>query len=198
MNNQLSHKSEELKKENTQLDKMNDFTNTEKELSSMIDTEKGKTNIENSNILLDNITDKETGINKNEVMTLVKEKLSNVLLKLDEASLKLNEVINSGKDNFFSNWSSFYDYLDSLSLLEESAFFHILVLSVILVIIFNIYSALFGNEIIKFFKLEERYPKLNIFFKLRIKFQRYYLIWNLILLISICIIAISLDILVLV
>jgi hypothetical protein len=63
--------------------------------------------------------------------------------------------------------------------------------------VFNIYSVLFGNEIIKYLKLEEKYPKWNTFFKLRTQFQRYYFILNLILLICIILIAISLNLLVL-
>ena len=49
---------------------------------------------------------------------------------------------------------------------------------VIILNVINILSVLFGNEIIRFFNLEERYPKLGIFFKLRIKLQRYYLMWS--------------------
>ena len=62
----------------------------------------------------------------------------------------------------------------------------------------NIYSILgvfFGNEIIKYFDLENKYPKLSIYFKLRAKFQRYYLLWDISIMFLICILGIALNVL---
>lgn len=83
----------------------------------------------------------------------------------------------SGKgNNFMPSLNSLYDYLNNMSLLEEASLLHILLFLVIMLTVFNILVALFSNEIIKYFDLEQKYPSLNAFFKLRIKFQRYYLI----------------------
>lgn len=90
-----------------------------------------------------------------------------------------------------------YAYLDSLSLLEESAIFHIIVILTILIIVFNIYSVLLGNEILKYLNIEEKYPRLTKILKLRLQFQRYYLIFNLLYLICICIFVLFINILVL-
>ena len=76
------------------------------------------------------------------------------------------------------NLQSYYDFLDSLTLFEESAFLNIFIYILILLCIFSIMSVFFGNELIKYFKLEQRFPRLAIFFTLRTKFQRYYLMWN--------------------
>jgi hypothetical protein len=46
----------------------------------------------------------------------------------------------------------------------------------ICLISFNILSAVLGNEIIKYLNLEEKFSKLAVFLRLRLKFQRYYLI----------------------
>jgi hypothetical protein len=73
------------------------------------------------------------------------------------------------------NLKYFYEYLNSLNLLELSALYHILVLVVIAILSFNVLSAVLGNEIIKYFKLEESFPKLAAFLRLRLKFQKYYL-----------------------
>jgi hypothetical protein len=73
------------------------------------------------------------------------------------------------------NLEHFYDYLNSLNLLELSALYHIIVLIVIAILSFNVLSAVLGNEIIKYFKLEENFPKLAAFLRLRLKFQKYYL-----------------------
>lgn len=53
-----------------------------------------------------------------------------------------------------------YDYLNSLTLLEESALYHIILLLLIGNLSFNLLSVFLGNEIIEYFKLETKYPKL--------------------------------------
>ena len=96
---------------------------------------------------------------------------------------KLLESINKSGNNFLPdfNLEPFYSYLDSLTLFQESAFLNILILLFILCCIFSITSIFFGNEIIRYFDLEARFPRLSIYFKLRNTFQRYYLFWNIFL-----------------
>jgi hypothetical protein len=93
-----------------------------------------------------------------------------------ESVQKLVESLN-GNNKLISdfNLESFYKYLNSLNLIELSALYHILVLVAIAFLSLNILSAVLGNEIIKYFKLEENFPKLSAFLRLRIKFQKYYL-----------------------
>lgn len=105
----------------------------------------------------------------------------------------------NGKSNLVYNFNldSFYGYLNSLGLLELSALYHLIVLTLICIISFNILSAVLGNEIIKYFNLEEKFPKLAVFLRLRLKFQRYYLILSFSLIFFICIASILINILVL-
>ena len=91
------------------------------------------------------------------------------------------------------NLTSYYEFLDTLTLLEECAFINILALIGILFLISDIYFVFFANEIIKYFKLEEKYPKLHIFFKLRYKFQIYNLLMNLFWLVGLIIFMIVVD-----
>ena len=109
----------------------------------------------------------------------------------------LTQIGKSG-NNFISNFNLqvLYDFLDSLTLLEESAFVHIMIFIFILLCLFNILSIFFGNELIKYFKLEEKYPRLELFFRLRMRFQRYYLMWNIFLIVLVCFLAIFLNLLV--
>jgi len=81
-----------------------------------------------------------------------------------------------------SGFSKFYQYLDSLTLLQELSLLHICMFSVLILTVFNILSVLFGNEILRFFNLEKRFPRLSVFFRLRASLQRYYLMWNVIIL----------------
>ena len=93
------------------------------------------------------------------------------------------------------NLEPFYSYLDSLTLFQESAFLNILILLFILCCIFSITSIFFGNEIIRYFDLEARFPRLSIYFKLRNTFQRYYLFWNIFLVVLAVIIGILMNLL---
>jgi hypothetical protein len=95
------------------------------------------------------------------------------------------------------NLNSFYEYLNSLNLLELSALFHLLILSLICIFLINIISTVLGNEIINYFNLDQKYPKISKFLKIRLKFQRYYLILNFSLMFIFIITAIIMNILVL-
>jgi hypothetical protein len=116
-----------------------------------------------------------------------------------DANDAIKALVNSLKNQLVSNLNlnSFYEYLNSLSLLELSALYHLIVLMLICLISFNILSAVLGNEIIKYLNLEEKFPKLAVFLRLRLKFQRYYLILSFSLIFFICIASILINILVL-
>ncbi len=89
--------------------------------------------------------------------------------------------------------TAYYKFLDSLSICQEAVFLNILVFIMLIIIVFNLSAVFFGNEIIKYFKLEQKYPKLAIFFKIRATFQRYYLFWNIILIFVLCFISILIS-----
>ena len=72
---------------------------------------------------------------------------------------------------------------------------HILLFSILIISVINILSVLFGNEVIKYFNLEEKFPRLGLFFRLRLKFQRYYLIWNVLILFLVCVLGIYVNLL---
>ena len=117
--------------------------------------------------------------------------------------IDLNEIKNifeklngDGSGNkFLSSYDQLYEYLDGLSILEELALLHIIIYLLLLITVFNIILVLFGNELIKLLKLEERFPSLAIYFRLRSQFQRYYLMWSVSLLFIVCIAGIFINIL---
>ena len=107
-----------------------------------------------------------------------------------------NILINEGNtNNFVSNFSKLYEYLDTLTLLQESSLFHIILFLILSLTVTNILAVLFGHEMIKYLNLESRFPRLGIFFKLRAKLQRYYLMWNVFILYIVCIAGIGIDLL---
>ena len=116
-----------------------------------------------------------------------------------EAVKKILDSINvSNKLVSDFNLEYFYEYLNSLNLLELSALYHIIVLVTIASLSFNVVSAVLGNEIIKYFKLEESFPKLAVFLRLRLKFQKYYLTLSFSLIFLLIFASILIDLLVLI
>jgi hypothetical protein len=108
---------------------------------------------------------------------------------------KLIEQNSDITSKFLSCFSKFYRYLDSLTLLQEVSLLHICMFSVLILTVFNILSVLFGNEILRFFKLEKRFPRLSVFFRIRATLQRYYLMWNVFILFVFCLFGIGINLL---
>ena len=126
----------------------------------------------------------------------INEQFSEVLKAADEIQKFLEDWNNGGK-NFLPDISfkDLYQYLDTLTLSQESALLQIIIFILLLLIVSNILAALFGNEIIKYFDLEKKYPKLNTFFSYRAKFQKYYLIWNIFQMFLLCILGLVINLL---
>jgi hypothetical protein len=76
-----------------------------------------------------------------------------------KAVKSLLEDIN--KNNFLPGLDNLYHYLNSLNLLELSALFNLLILFLICILLFNIISTLLSNEIMNYFNLEKRFPKIS-------------------------------------
>ena len=111
---------------------------------------------------------------------------------------KVMDMISKPKNNFHIDLSPIYQYLDSLTLLEESALLHICFFTLIFFISINIISTLFANEMILYFNLGDKHPYLKKQLLLRSKFQRYYFILNFSLLFIIIIVALSLNLIILI
>ena len=91
----------------------------------------------------------------------------------------------------------YYDFLNSLTLIQEVALMHIFLLITIFFSILSILAVLSGNEPIKDFNLEKKYPKLALFFILRVKFQRYFLVGDIFFIILLCIVGVGINLFIL-
>ena len=122
--------------------------------------------------------------------------LTKAAKELDAATDLIQELIKkSTNSNFLPNSNQLFEILNNLTLLQEASLLHIIFFSIIILSIINILGALFGNEVINYFKLEDRFPRLSIFFKVRGVFQRYYLMWSIFILFSVCIAGICINLL---
>lgn len=120
----------------------------------------------------------------------------NNIIKTTGEIQKILDDVNISKSSILPNFNleELYAYLDSLTILQEFALLHISIIIAIICIGFSFLAVFFGNEIIRYFNLENKYPSLNTYFKVRSTFQKYYLIWNTILLFSLCILSLTIDI----
>jgi flagellar basal body-associated protein FliL len=139
-------------------------------------------------------------LNNNSSIDVLKEIQIDFTKKLYNASdevKKLQEFIDNYQPKFNFDLTNLYSYLETLQLNELSALFHILVLLVLLISAIDILVVFFGNEIIIYLELEKKYSRLAKFIQLRRKFQRYYILFNLFLMILVCLLAIIVNIIVL-
>lgn len=128
----------------------------------------------------------------------IQKKINSNVEKLSSILEDINKSGNNLIPDFIWNLdiTKLYGYLDTLTLQQEGALFHLVVLLTILMIVFNILGIFFGNEIIKYFNIENKFPSLSNFFKLRAELQRYYLMWNITILFVLSIGALGINILV--
>ena len=93
-----------------------------------------------------------------------------------------NSDVSKFTDNFLENWNSL---LSNLSTAQIGALGHIFFGISIYYIAINIATAYYGDKLIIYFKLEDKYPRLAKWIKYRRIYQHYNIGYNLILLIGI-------------
>lgn len=82
--------------------------------------------------------------------------------------------------NIFDNINSFYSQLTFEQLWAVS---HICACIFIFILLFNIITIIYSDYLLKYFKIEDKYPRLGRIIRLRRLFQQYYLVINILLII---------------
>lgn len=130
---------------------------------------------------------------------------NNIFSVIDELTNDLKDYFNKFLDdsnifdfiiNFIYNWNDLLS-LSQLSIEQLSALTNLTTAIVILICIFNIISVLFPNYLVTMFQLENKLQKLRYIFKLRRKFNRIYLIFCILMIISLTLVLIYINILIL-
>ena len=91
-------------------------------------------------------------------------------------------------DNVREYFNYYSDFLQNLSLEQQIILFNFLCSILLLSYIVSILIIFYSNYLIERFDLEKRYPRIAVFLRYRAKFQRYYLYWNTICIITILIV----------
>jgi hypothetical protein len=123
------------------------------------------------------------------------QQLISEILKFYDNNKFLGDNINLFEilRNFINNWSLF---ISNLSFEQLIAIAHLTSSICILFNILTILSILFGDKLIIYFNLEERFPKFSFIFKLRTKFNNFSLTLSFIMIISILLTLIYVNILI--
>jgi hypothetical protein len=113
--------------------------------------------------------------------------LKDYLNKANDIIDKLIEYVNSKSSgnnyNFINIWENVNNFLMSLNSIQLSVISHILVSMCVLLFLWNILLVYYGEKIIIYFNLENNWPRISYFIKLRRKFQDYYIKLNSIMII---------------
>ena len=119
----------------------------------------------------------------------VSQSVGDTKADLDKVKEYFDKILNtpSGSDNSSSFWgiddinqimSNYQAFLDNLTLDQKYAVIHILLSIIIFLSLFNIIGLYLGDELIKFLKLEEKYPKIAKYIRLRRRFITYNIIFD--------------------
>ena len=113
--------------------------------------------------------------------------LKDSLNKANDIIDKLIEYVNSKSSgnnyNIINIWENVNNFLMSLNSIQLSVISHILVSMCVLLFLWNILLVYYGEKIIIYFNLENNWPRISYFIKLRRKFQDYYIKLNSIMII---------------
>lgn len=115
--------------------------------------------------------------------------------KFDSFINKINTLLNNSnnKSQYLDSLQSFFD---GLNYEQNLAIVHISGSMFILFSLISIISIFYGDKLIIFFDLENRFPKIAKFIQIRRKFQQYYLIINIGLIFIVLLIMIYINIIV--
>lgn len=106
-----------------------------------------------------------------------------LIKEAEKASNSASDIVESIRGQGGSNFTNifngviekWYDLLNSLSFDQMAIFANTLVAFLVLLCLFNIILIIYGEFLIEYFKLEERFPKLAKLIQLRRKLRRFYM-----------------------
>jgi Rad3-related DNA helicase len=106
---------------------------------------------------------------------------------------------SSGSNSLIGNniIDSISQFFSTLNFEQTLAIFHISGAIFILISLYVIMIIYFGDFLIKYFNLEEKYPKIANFIKFRRKFQNYYILINILMIVLVLFIIIYVNFLLL-
>lgn len=185
---EANNKIQELEKEKliNQVEKAN-----LESIQSQLETSKVK--IESTVEKINALSNEGNSVSKSDFENLTKqvnEEMTNSTSLINRAIEMYKEKINKfidGNDNFLKNFFDFIEQwtstLNDLTLHQLAALTHLLAAIFIFTCLFSVIVIIYGDILLKYLNIEDRYPRIGSFIKLRRKFQQFYLFINLFLII---------------
>lgn len=116
---------------------------------------------------------------------------------IELASRKISSSNYTGGDSWINLIKDYFDNLQELfshlSLEQLAALSHLLTSIFILLCMTTVISIIYGEFLLNYFKLEEKFPIIGRYIKIRRKFQHFYLFVNFFLIIAILLYVIYID-----
>lgn len=105
---------------------------------------------------------------------------------LDDIMNIFSNIKDSGSSsNYILNIiNQYYDFLNTLTVVQKGALGHLLAAIFILLCFTSILTIFYGETLIKYFEIEKRFTKIARFIEIRRKFQQYYFALNTCLILS--------------
>lgn len=183
--NQISELQEQIsssldEETNNEVEKAKELTNDLKNMERIHKNYFDK--FENGNVS----TDPKDSI---ELYNKYKAQIDETFSKANNKAKEIIDILDNTKEKIMDNntifnvINEFKEYLDSLSAMEICLIINISSCVFILTCIISIIFAISGNYLIDKFSLEHKLPKLSKIIQLRVKFQHYYAIINLVFII---------------
>lgn len=130
-------------------------------------------------------------INSGEEIQNMYESVNN---KFDSFINKINTLLNNNSGNKSQYLDTLQSFFDGLNYNQNLAIVHISGSMFILFSLLSIIFIFYGEILITYFDLENRFPKLTKFIQIRRKFQQYYLLMNIGLIIIVLLLIIYVNI----
>lgn len=140
-------------------------------------------------------------VKTNDQKEILNSQLENLTKENENMQNMISDIVKYFKDNdnnkfmgdniieFFTNYiDNWNKMLSSLTFEQLLAITNLCAYVCISINLFNIISILFGDQLINYFKLEDRFPKLGFIFKIRNKFNKFNLVFSLIIIICVLIV----------
>ena len=153
-----------------------------------------ESNLKNIKSGLECIQNKVNDLNKldnvnNDLINESYQTLKDEAFKTNNIIDKVLEFINNNSSSSSNNFilqdilNNYNQFFDSLTTFQKGALAHTLLCIFILGCLFDILVAYYSNQLIEYYNLENKYPKLAKYLQLRRKFQSYYIKFNILLII---------------
>jgi hypothetical protein len=114
--------------------------------------------------------------------------------KFDSFINKINTLLNNNSGNKSQYLDSLLQFFDGLNYQQNLALSNILGSIFIIFTLFSIISIFYGEKLIIYFDLENKFPKVAKFIQIRRKFQQYYLLINIALILIVLLLIIYVNI----